>query len=78
MNAPDLSHTLDQSPEPSPAPQPLGKLLAIDDCALAYARKFNAIAEDGTLVCIKCGSAPGLLPHLCCNTCISKHRRGWR
>jgi hypothetical protein len=79
MNALDLTRALEATePAPAPKPAPLGSLLAIDDCALAMARKFGAIDADGVLWCIRCNQRHGSLPHLCCGICLAEYRRGHR
>lgn len=63
----------------APAPSPTTALrdaLALDRAALDWAKRFNAIDDQGQLWCIQCNERPGQLPHLCCGVCISGHRRG--
>lgn len=59
-------------------PAPVGKLLPIDEAALAYARKWHLIDDQGQLWCMKrCGRA-GRLPSLCCSVCLAAHQAGQR
>lgn len=53
-------------------------LLDIDKAALAQAKRWGLIDDQGQLWCIKeCGRL-GQLPSLCCPTCLEGVRRGWR
>jgi hypothetical protein len=48
---------------------------AVNAAALEHARKFNLIATDGSIVCIRsCGRA-ATLPTLLCQSCLDAHRK---
>lgn len=49
---------------------------AIGDAALAYARKWKAIDDEGRVRCIRCNYRPGTLPSLCCMQCLEARREG--
>lgn len=53
-------------------------LLAIDETAVAMARKWNLVTEDGQIVCIKGCGRLATLPSLCCRECLAAHRGSWR
>lgn len=58
------------------SPAPLSAVLPTDQAAIAYAKKWSLIDDQGQLWCIRgCGRA-GQLPHLCCVVCIAAWRRG--
>jgi hypothetical protein len=60
--------------EPTAAPAPL----PVDAAALAFAKKWNLVCDNGEIVCIRgCGRA-ATLPTLCCRDCLAARRRGWR
>lgn len=60
------------------APAPLSASLPMDEAALALARKWDLIDDQGQLWCIRgCGRA-GKLPSLCCTVCLDAHRKGGR
>ena len=81
MNSEDIDQALTRRdytpPMPAASPlTPLGDALAVDRAALDWARRFNAIDEQGQLWCVRCSERPGQLPHLCCGVCIAAKRRG--
>lgn len=58
-------------------PVPIGTLLDTQrEIALVYARKWNALDDDGRLLCIACNHYPGTLPSLCCAGCLERRRGG--
>lgn len=57
-------------PDTESAPQHISTLLGINDCALAYARKWGVLNPDGSIRCIKCNYRLGTLPSLACEHCL--------
>jgi len=53
-------------------------LLPLDEAALALARKWKLIADDGRVLCIRGCGRPATLPSLCCRECLAARRGGWR
>jgi hypothetical protein len=53
-------------------------ILPVDEAAIAYARRFNLITEDGQIVCMKNCGRLAMLPSLCCRECLAAHRERWR
>lgn len=51
----------------------------IDAAALAFARRFGLVQQDGSIKCAKplC-ERDGKLPSLCCEVCQDRRRRGLR
>jgi len=64
---------------PLPAGEALEPVDAIDATALALARRWNLVCENGEIVCMRAGcDQVATLPGLLCAEHLRAHRRGWR
>lgn len=60
-------------PKTNDPTRPLADILAVDEAAVAHARKWNLIRTDGTLKCLRdhC-DGDGTLPTLECRACLAR------
>jgi hypothetical protein len=60
-----------------PLGEPSEPVDAERETALAFAKRFNLVADNGEIVCIKNCGREATLPSLCCVSCLAA-RRGIR
>lgn len=60
-------------------PAPAAPALPLDEAALAMARKWNLVTDEGQVLCLRGGCDQlATLPSLLCRAHLVAHRRGYR